>query len=291
MRFWLLSGLLACGAPPALSPTLDVEQDALLATLPADVSLVAGGDVAALVASPLARRLAGRGLFDPDALDAQAAALGVGGWTAVRAGCGGAGCVAVGPATLDRGALESAAMLEGLAVDDDGQRAILSAGGVPFAAETRGEILLAGDLPAVAAFGGPGIDRSAFRGAIPAGDAWIGARDADRFLAQAADRLDAEGSRRARRLAAKLRDPRRTAKARLARTIGLAVSAGEAPSAVLRVVCVDTMAAREVEWMIAFALATMPTLESAEVVRVGAVVEARMAGTADEWLAMLEGSR
>ena len=288
--------LLACGGPAVLSPTLDVESDALLSTLPSDVTLVAGGDLAALRDAPLARALVSRALLDPDALEASALATGVEAWSGVRVGCGGAGCVAVGPGRLRRSELETVASTRGLDVDDDGERAILSAGGVPFAAEARGPFLLAGDLPAVEAFGRDALASASFRDAIPDGDVWIGARDASTFLAQAADRLDAEGSDEGARLATRLRDASDSSVAGLARTIGLSLTAGKAMSAVLRVQCVDVMAAREVGWMMDAALLRArlaapeevdEVLADVAIVRVGDVVEARVSGTAEGWADVL----
>lgn len=189
----MLPLLLAC-APDTLAPDAAVTGDAMLAALPADVTLVASVDMAAL----------------PEALRAPARdALRRAGVPAVergRLGCGGAGCVA-----LLEGDFAGMALEREEAVQADGAvvaRVAPARGTLPgLDAWTRaGEPLalrrlapgklVVGDRAAVRAAAAArrgGFHVEQLTGAIPEGAAWVAARDLDRLLDQADDRLARRG--------------------------------------------------------------------------------------------------
>lgn len=283
--------LLACAPEATLTPTMRFDEDALFRSLPADVTLISGGDIRAAVDSPLGRALVDAGALDTDAMTVQADDLGLQGWSRFVAGCGGAGCVATAPGVLDAGRLQLSASALGMRAQGEGQRTRIEPGGVPFVVDARlaERVMVAGDLPAVDAFGATRLDSGAFADLVPEGDLWIAARDPDLFLEQAADRLEAEGSQGGLELATMLRDPERTRARKWVTGLGLSVSTGDPSTATLRVQCVDTAGARRVAWLLDAARwqqeLTAPDdgsalLQSVEVVRVGDVVEARVSAPA-----------
>ena len=291
--------LLACGGDHPLQPSLAVGEDPAFSSLPADVTLVGGGDIAAAMASPLGMALAARGLLDVEAVAEGAAELGVSGWGGVVAGCGSGGCVGVAEGEVEAEKLSLAAEARGFELAREGERQVVRAGGVPFAvqaccglAEPRAKNVLFGDMPAVLAFGGTRVPADAFLDVVPAGDLWLAARDADRLLDQAAIRLRAEGSPAGEEIALMLEDPERARNTDLARAVGFSVQTGETSAFTLRVSCIDTGSARKVAWMLELALVeaklTTPEtlsamLDTAEIYRNGDVVEARMTGTPEAW--------
>lgn len=292
--------LLACAPEASLTPTMRFDDDALFRSLPADVTLISGGDIRAAVDSPLGRAFVDAGALDVDAMTGHADDLGLQGWSRFVAGCGGAGCVATAPGVLDPGRLHLAATGLGMPARGEGQRTRIEPGGVPFVVDARlaERVLVAGDLPAVDAFGATRLDVGAFADLVPEGDLWIAARDPDLFLEQAADRLEAEGSDGGRDLAALLRDPDRTGARRWVAGLGLSVSTGVVSTATLRVQCVDTGGARKVAWLLDAALwreeltasdDVNALLQSVEIVRVGEVVEARVSAPAAIVAAALSG--
>lgn len=297
-----------------LSATLDPDADGLLESLPADVTLVGGGDLAAALDSPLGRALSDVTGEDSASFQARALDLGVGGITRVVAGCGGDGCVATGPGTLLASRFSRSAEALGMLTRNESGRTIVESGGVPFALTAAGRTgddaglmggsLLAGDLPAVVAFGSTRLGAGAFDDLVPEGHLWLAARDPETLLSQAADRLEAEGSESGATLAGRLRDGEDTAAFDQVVAMGMSIGTGDPATVRLRVRCVDTLAARKVALVMDAALLEQRLLalgaseqggdlsgllDDVEIVRVDDVVEARVTAPAATVAAALAG--
>ncbi len=269
--------LLAC-ATEHLAPDAAIGGDAMLAALPADVTLVASFDAEEARGGALEELLAALGA-DVDVL---ADALG-GEVARGRVGCGGAGCVVLGEGALDvpadarvrvdaHGArIATLAPARGPLRGFDGRTAV----GEPVAARLLGDgKFVLGDRPAVratyAARRGGGFDPALLDGEVPAGVAWVAVRDPARFVDQAAaraERRDGDGAAveswladRAAQLPVELDD---------IEVIAASVTADGI--ARLRVRCADADAARVLERALAAAAAGTPV---ERVVRSGRRVEA-----------------
>ena len=170
----MIALLIACAG---VSPSLEVGDDAMLAALPADVTVVGGIDAAALVAPDADDLLADAGLAREDG-------------DAIRFGCGWDGCAALAEGRfgeLRRPAVSlprSRERAHGFDVPTG-----LGRVAVRRLDSTR---LVAGDPAALrrVALGGSTFDLASLDGRVPDGDAWVLLRDPATLSEQAAWRLD-----------------------------------------------------------------------------------------------------
>ncbi len=187
--------LFAC-APQLLSPSLDVRTLDGLAELPADATVVGGGELAVLFRHPLAVEFGVADVFDEQLM---AAGFDVRTDQLDRAlvGCGTGGCVGVVDGDLS------------LAPDRPRLREYTTStvGDTFFLKAQRGPGLRVrvgarrarvADAPAWEA---SGFDADTLIGAIPDGDAFVYVHDASRFLRQAAARATSEGTAGSRKAA------------------------------------------------------------------------------------------
>lgn len=291
MTWWLL----ACA--PSLGPDLAVGGDAMLAALPADVTVV-GGLAPGVLADADTRAVAARFGLDPAAIDRRLADAGLDGAGAIdRAvfGCGDAGCAALLEgrfAALDVGAVADGTPARALAsgtdavelVDRRGQRFVFG--------RLAPDRAVAGDRAALraiddAARDGASLDPAVFAGVVPAGDVWVAARDPRRFVAQARVRGERAG---AASLVAGL-DALAAAPLDHVEAVAAALSVGPVAELRVRAVLTDTATA------VAAARAAADRVDRhrdrlgalrVDVVRDGRRVELSAVGPADAFLAAAE---
>lgn len=248
----LLAIPLGCAAPP-LSPDADVQGDPMVAALPADAALVARID---LEPQDL-ERWAQAGLVDPQALPLTAAP------DALALACGADGCL-----SLVEGEITP---LDPLAWRVDPHRWALVGqdGDALIWRRLAADKAVAGERVAVAALvraqsaGREGLDPLALQGAVPAGRAWLYARQPERLLALARDRgLDL---------------PDLPAQADAVRSVALSVEPeGDVAWLTVRAVLTDEGQARRAARLLRAARFEGPAgvlLSRATVAREGAVVE------------------
>lgn len=304
----LLTGLLGCGQPPSLGPSLDPSSAALLRQAPASATLLLGGDGVALRASPwvvaaprgaeaLEALVAQTGLGEDlpaddfvGACDARGCAVMLAGAQPVDA----AAVVARAAPHLRRARGLSGAMpgLKGrlrlmdrevpvqLRVDAAGQRAVLGHAGAVSA------MLAAEDRE-------PRLDPARLAGRVPAGDLWLYAEDQDRMAAQIAAWLEAQDTPASTRTLEELQAARARLPALAARVVALGVGADlsdEAPALRLRLTCEGEAHAIAVAATLRALLAAQPdpepplldlALAQTTVTRVGASVEVALLPSPD----------
>ena len=191
--------VLAC-APQVLSPSLDVRALDGLPELPADATVIGGGDLAMLFSHPLADEF---GLID--IFDEQLGEAGLGIETAqldrAVVGCGTGGCVGIVDGDLS--VVPRMPHIPEFRASVLGDTVLLrGARGPGLRARVQGRRARISDTPA---WDSSGFDSEMLVGAIPDGDAFLYAHDAPLFLEQAAQRAEAEGTRRSRKAAARAR--------------------------------------------------------------------------------------
>ena len=174
--------MLAC-APPELAPSLDLRNDPMLKEVPASATVLGGGDLAALWASPTAELLRAEGILRPDALK------GLPRVGASRLGCGDGGCVIVADGDFSSYDMNNVSLVApDLQVQmSERQLSLRPVRGKAMAVEVIGHRARGGDLEA-----GSGFDPLSLGDEVPAGDTWLLVREPLRMRDQAAARLRAE---------------------------------------------------------------------------------------------------
>lgn len=177
--------ILAC-APPEMAGSLDLRQDPLLSEVPASSTVLAGGDLAALWASPAVAWMEQDGWIRRDRIPFDPMDF-----RETRLGCGDGGCVLVSQGRVRRAErLSPWALQENLAIESLGERIrLVPPHGKPMEMEVTADLTRAGDLEA-----GRGFDPSSLGAEVPSGDAWILIRDPVRMRQQAVARVLAEGT-------------------------------------------------------------------------------------------------